>query len=688
MSLVPWACRRQLLRRLRALPTSAKQLRATLTSASAATRAPPHGASSCTGHRIAPSLPQSTSLACMPLVASASPRPLYSSTLFSDFPTAFPKNRPFSTAVPLRAASETAPKPYYVTTPIFYVNAEPHIGHLHSCLVADVLARYHDLRRGGCSQFDRHGHPIDPTELERLVATSPCPRSILSTGTDEHGLKIQKVAEAAGEDPKHLCDRISGRFKDLAQAANVDFHRFIRTTEPSHREAVHHLWNLLKSKGFIYKGMHAGWYAVSDEAFYPGTQVREVVNEATGERYMESIETGARVEWSSEENYKFKLSAFQDDLIRWLESNPEAIRPTKRYNDVLGELKSGLQDLSISRPSSRLSWGIPVPDDPDHSIYVWVDALTNYLTVTGYPWADVAAPSESGPRAWPADVHVVGKDIIRFHAIYWPAFLLGAGLPLPKTILAHSHWTMNKSKMSKSKGNVANPFDAIKLFGLDAIRFFLMRVGGNFASDADYSPAVLLSYHRKYLQGQLGNLLSRISAPKIHARFARFVRDGAPEVERLGASVVSPLLDDEARAMAASLETALIELPDKVDELMARFEFSKALEIIVETTIGQTNELVQRLEPWSTSTSDEVALEAVILVSESLRITGTLLRPFMPAKMDELLDVLEVEPERRTRWSELVTLDGDRRLKASVKVRPAGAAKVQALFPRLEEEAV
>ncbi|SPO34802.1 probable METHIONYL-TRNA SYNTHETASE, mitochondrial [Pseudozyma flocculosa] len=595
----------------------------------------------------------------------------------------------FSTTSPPRSSQDQAPlKPYYVTTPIFYVNADPHIGHLHSCLVADVLARWHNLRRAGYSQLDHQGLPLPESSIESRIAAAPPGRSVLSTGTDEHGLKIQKVAEALGQDPKQVCDRVSGRFKELADAGNVDYHRFIRTTEPSHVDAVSHLWRLLKSKDLIYKGSHEGWYAVSDEAFYPDTQVREVVDEKTGERHMESIETGARVEWSSEENYKFRLSAFQDDLVRWLETDPNAIQPARRHSEVLNEIRTGLTDLSISRPSSRLSWGIPVPGDPEHSIYVWVDALTNYLTVTGYPWSEPPSDERpSCPRAWPADVHVVGKDIIRFHAIYWPAFLLGAGLPLPKTILAHSHWTMNKSKMSKSRGNVANPFDAIKLFGLDAIRFFLMRVGGNFATDSDYSPAVLLEFHRKYLQGQLGNLASRISAPKIHARLARFTKAGSSEVERLPEDQVSALLDQETRTMVQALEQALTELPSKVDDMMARFEFSKALEAILEGTIGQTNELLQRMEPWSASVPEEVVLEAVVLVSESLRICGTLLRPFMPNKMDELLDVLQVDANRRQRWADLVAVDGPGRLRASIQVRPADAPKVKPLFPRLEVDA-
>jgi len=493
---------------------------------------------------------------------------------------------------------------------------------------------------------------------------------------------VQKVAEAANEDPRDLCDRISQRFKQLADAANINYTNFIRTTDADHKVAVEHLWRALRDRGHIYQGSHEGWYAVSDEAFYPQTQVRKVT--VNGEEQMQSIETGAKVEWSQEVNYKFRLSAFQRPLIDWLRANPTAIQPAQKHAEVLQEIESGLSDLSISRPSSRLSWGIPVPDDPEHSIYVWVDALTNYLTVTGYPeWTESTASSPQ--HAWPADVHVVGKDIVRFHAIYWPAMLLAAGLPLPKTILAHSHWTMNKAKMSKSRGNVANPFEAITTFGLDSLRFFLMRVGGNFGSDSDYNPAVLVEYHRKYLQGQLGNLLSRICAPKIHARLDGFARNQETMLlTRRSASEVEPHLDADTLTLCRSLESNLIELPGKVDALMQEFEVAKALELIVESTIGATNELIQRLEPWAKNTPPVIVLESVVLVTESLRISALLLKPFMPDKMSVLLDTLKVPESERLHPKDLIVCDKDGRLVSHVVQRLPGDGKVEPLFPRIE----
>lgn len=512
-------------------------------------------------------------------------------------------------------------------------------------------------------------------------------RPMFSTGTDEHGLKMQKVAEAASEDPRALCDRISQRFKHLADAANISYTHFIRTTDTDHKVAVEHLWRTLRDKGHIYQGSHEGWYAVSDEAFYPEGQVKTVVGE-DGKEVRQSIETGAKVEWSQEVNYKFRLSNFQKPLVEWLRANPKAIQPAQKHAEVLAEVEAGLTDLSISRPSSRLSWGIRVPEDDEHSIYVWVDALTNYLTAAGYPFAASTGQAEGNvalSSAWPADVHVVGKDIVRFHAIYWPAMLLAAGLPLPRTILAHSHWTMNKAKMSKSRGNVANPFEAIDTFGLDALRFFLLRVGGNFGSDSDYNPTVLAEYHRKYLQGQLGNLVSRICAPKIHARLNDFARDAATHVlHRPLKEQVELHMDSESLSLCTALETSLTQLPANVDALMSDFEVAKVLELILESVIASTNELIQRLEPWSASTHPVVVLETVVLVTESLRISALLLQPFMPQKMSALLDTLKIPQGSRRHPKDLVVTDTDGRLVSHVVQRSESEGKPHPLFPRIE----
>ncbi|KAJ1302733.1 hypothetical protein OPQ81_003046 [Rhizoctonia solani] len=397
-------------------------------------------------------------------------------------------------------------KPYFVTTPIFYPNADPHIGHLYSMILADILARYSRLR-----------HPLRPV--------------VFSTGTDEHGLKIQQAAKEKEVSPQELCDRLSSKFKVLASNSDISHTRFIRTTDDDHVLAVKRFWKRLVERGHIYKGTHAGWYSVSDECFYPENQVENVKDPRTGESYMVSKESGQRVEWSEEENYKFRLSNFRQPLIEWLQNNPQAIRPEPYYRAILDSLtndENATPDLSVSRPRSRLQWGIQVPGDQEHTIYVWLDALVNYLTVAGYPDNTVA---------WPADISVIGKDIIRFHAIYWPAFLLALDLPPPKTLLTHGHWTKDRQKMSKSRGNVADPFLAMGYnqdgtskqrvvvdpeknrgeldIGVDGVRWYMLRAGGTFETDSDWSHNQARKHYQRELSGSLGNLVSRITAPKL-----------------------------------------------------------------------------------------------------------------------------------------------------------------------------
>lgn len=362
-----------------------------------------------------------------------------------------------------------------------------------------------------------------------------------------------------------------------------------------------------------------------------------------------SIESGQRVDWTTEINYKFKLSEFQQPLLAWLEACPDAIQPRAMYDMVKAEIESGLSDLSVSRPRSRLHWGVPVPGDEAHTMYVWVDALVNYLTAVGYP--------HDAP-AWPADAHVVGKDIVRFHAIYWPAMLMAVGAPLPRTIVAHAHWTVNRAKMSKSKGNSVSPVDAIATYGLDTVRYYLMRIGGQLGTDADYASSLLEEHQRKFLQGQLGNLLSRVLAPKIQARLA----GAATTLERPAAW----------RAEDQPLVGALEALPATVDGHMAAWEPSKALQAVFDV-IAHTNEHVQRTAPWTADASVEAIQRTVYLACESLRITGVLLAPVMPQSMTRLLDTLQVPSDART-WRCL-------RLRASVPLHTSNT-KIAPLFPR------
>lgn len=291
----------------------------------------------------------------------------------------------------------------------------------------------------------------------------------------------------------------------MAGRANIANDHFVRTTDPEHRDAVQHAWTVLQEKGYIYLSKHEGWYSVSDETFYPQSGVHLIVDPPTGRKMMASIETGKEVEWSSETNYRFRLSAFRDKLLELYRQNTTFIVPDSRMKDVIRQVESGLEDLSVSRPVSRLAWGIPVPTDNTQTIYVWLDALMNYATKAGYPWA----PGSETKGGWPADLQVIGKDIVRFHCIYWPAFLLALGLQPPKQILTHAHWTLGHEKMAKSTGNVVNPFFALDRFGVDTMRFYLAHDGG-IGSDSDYTNEWIVSRYQKCLQNGIGGLASRI----------------------------------------------------------------------------------------------------------------------------------------------------------------------------------
>ncbi|WWC70413.1 methionine-tRNA ligase [Kwoniella pini CBS 10737] len=480
-------------------------------------------------------------------------------------------------------------KPFYITTPIFYVNAAPHIGHLHSLLLADVLARFSRLR-----------HP------ERKV--------IFATGTDEHGMKIQQAAKARGIDEQAFCDDVSERFRDLAKLANSSNTDFIRTTEGRHQLAVEHFWGKLVERGDIYKGTHSGWYSISDESFYAASQV--VKRESDG--VMIALESGNEVIWEEETNWKFKLSSYKDFLREWL-SKPESVHPPSVRQHLLSQI-SNLEDLSVSRPKSRVKWGIPVPNDPEQSIYVWVDALINYLTVTGYP------KETSG---WPADVHVVGKDITKFHAIHWPALLTSASLSPPQRVIAHAHWTMGKSKMSKSKGNVVDPIQSMRDWSVDGVRWYLMRIGGSLTDDADYAPDQV-EVHYRILADQFGNLLSRISGNKMLKKANRELDFSSPNSE-----------DRDT-----DLDSLLSNLKGEFENKMENYNISGACASVMEV-IAAANKLFTNLAPWSA----EDGTKAIIYAYHTLRISSILLQPIIPTKSNEALDRLGIPPDQRT-WKD------------------------------------
>ncbi|KAB8337078.1 hypothetical protein FH972_021382 [Carpinus fangiana] len=495
-----------------------------------------------------------------------------------------------------------AVKPYYVTSPIFYVNAAPHVGHLYSMVLTDILKRW--------QQFLGN-------------------EAFLTTGTDEHGMKVQQAATKAGSDPKSFCDKGADVFKSLASRAQVSYDNFSRTTDADHRDAVQYAWTVLQEKGHIYLSKHEGWYSVSDETFYPQSGVHLIVDPPTGRKMMASIETGKEVEWSSETNYRFRLSSFRDELLELYRSNPNFIVPDTRMKDVIQQVEGGLEDLSVSRPSSRLTWGIPVPTDETQTIYVWLDALINYATKAGYPFT----PGKESARGWPADCHVIGKDIVRFHCIYWPAFLIALGVPVPKQILTHAHWTLGREKMAKSTGNVVNPFFALDRFGVDTMRFYLAHDGG-ISSDSDYSNEWIIARYKKLLQGGLGGLSSRI------------IRGKGWNVRRAVERATSADAGSHEMDESISAHVKLIrDLPAKVAGDMKSLDISGGLKEIMN--------VINKEEPWtladSDNPSDKVKLDQIIYTcTEALRLSALLMQPVMPDKMHKLLELLGVEPERRT----------------------------------------
>ncbi len=477
-----------------------------------------------------------------------------------------------------------SPDAFYITTPIYYVNDSPHIGHAYTTLACDALARFARL---------------DGKRVHFL------------TGTDEHGQKVEKAAAAAGLAPQAFTDQVSERFRELARAMQVTNDDFIRTTEPRHKAAVQALWRRLAANGQIYLSSYAGWYSVRDEAFF-----------AESELVDGKAPTGAPVEWVEEPSYFFRLSAWQEPLLRLYEERPDFILPATRRNEVISFVKGGLTDLSISRTS--FSWGIPVPDDPAHVMYVWLDALTNYMSAVGYP--DETAPSYR--TFWPASVHVIGKDILRFHAVYWPAFLLAAGLPPPERVFAHGWWTIEGEKMSKSLGNAIDPHELIRNYGLDQTRYFLLREIP-FGNDGDFSRAAMINRMNRDLANDYGNLVQRVLS-MIHKNCdARLPGPGA--------------LAEADRALLG----AAADLLGRVRDAMATQAPSRALEAIFEV-IAAANRYVDGQAPWALRKTDPARMATVLYVlAETIRRLALLTQAFMPEASARILDQLGVPPDAR-----------------------------------------
>lgn len=478
---------------------------------------------------------------------------------------------------------------FYVTTPIYYVNDVPHIGHMYTTLACDVLARFKRL----------DGYTVK-----------------FLTGTDEHGQKVEKAAAAAGLAPQVFTDRVSGNFRTLAR--NMDFSNddFIRTTEPRHLAACQALWRRLRERGEIYLGSYAGWYAVRDEAFYTES---ELTRAPDGSRLAPS---GAAVEWVEEPSYFFRLSAWQERLLDFYASRPDFILPESRRNEVVSFVRGGLQDLSVSRTTFR--WGVPVPDDDAHIMYVWLDALTNYITAVGFP----DTGSEAYRTFWPADLHMVGKDILRFHAVYWPAFLMAAGLEPPRRVFAHGWWTNEGQKISKSLGNVIEPLALVDAYGLDAVRYFMLREVP-FGADGDFSRRAIVGRINGDLANDFGNLCQRV--------LAMINRNCSGEVPQRGA------LSSEDRDLLA-LAYGLIEpLRASIDAQA----FHAALAQIW-SVVAEANGYVDRQAPWALRKSDPARMRTVLYVlAEVIRQLGMVMQPFTPDAAGRLLDQLAVPTERR-----------------------------------------
>lgn len=478
---------------------------------------------------------------------------------------------------------------FYVTTPIYYVNGAPHIGHAYTSIAADVMARFKRL---------------DGYEVFFL------------TGTDEHGQKVEKAAADAGVDPQTFTDTISADFRAMSDTMGVSYDEWIRTTEARHKASCAELWRRIERNGDIYLGHYEGWYAVRDEAFYDESELTLLVD---GVRVAPS---GAPVEWVKEPSYFFRLSDWQDRLLAFYEENPGFIAPVSRRNEVVSFVKGGLLDLSISR--TTFSWGIPVPDAPGHVMYVWLDALNNYVTACGFP-------DEGAARwdFWPADVHFVGKDIIRFHAVYWPAFLMAAGLPVPKRVTSNGWWLMDGEKMSKSLGNVVEPRQLAEIFGLDQIRYFLLREKP-FGADGSLSHAAIISRINVDLANDLGNLAQR--SLSLIAR---------------NCSGVLP-----ARGAATEEDAVLLRSADALLELVRghveRQTFHDGLEEIWKV-IRLANGYIDRQAPWALNKTDKVRMGVVLRVLvDTIRVVATLLQPVMPDSMARMLDQLGVAADARS----------------------------------------
>jgi methionyl-tRNA synthetase len=516
---------------------------------------------------------------------------------------------------------------FYITTPIYYVNARPHIGHAYTTIVCDAIAR-----------------------RQRMLGTD----TFFLTGTDEHGQKVERSAAEAGITPQQLTDRIAGEFRGLWDRMNISYDDFIRTTEERHKLSVQEMFRRIRDRGYIYKGSYSGQYCVFDELYVdaagPGAPCPEC---------------GRPTETVSEENYFFKLSAFEEKLLKLYTEQPCFIRPETRRNEVMAFVRGGLRDLSISR--TTIQWGIPVPDDPRHVIYVWLDALSNYCTAIGFGSPD-KNDQQKFVRYWPADVHMIGKEIVRFHCVYWPAFLMAAGLPLPRSIIAHGWLLFEESKMSKSRGNIVRAETVIEVLGNDALRYFLLREVV-FGQDGSFSFDALVQRYNSDLANDLGNLASRTLT-----MIARYFRGGEVPYPSFGGSRTAA--DD---AIARTAEETIANFASLWDD----YQFSRALEAVW-ALVGAVNKYIVENEPWVVAEKEDEGSRsrlATILytTAEALRIATALAHPAIPestARIWEQLGLGRISEFRLTdlKWGQL---------QHGTKL-----GKVEPVFPRADKSAI
>ena len=475
-------------------------------------------------------------------------------------------------------------KHYYITTPIYYPSGKPHMGHAYSSIISDVFARF---------------KKIDGYNVHFL------------TGTDEHGLKIQRASEENKMKPLEFCNKISKTFKNLCKILNLSNTDFIRTTEDRHKKSVQHLWKELEKSGDIYLSKYSGWYSVSDEAFYNEDEIETKGGEKV------SVNSGSRVEWVEEESYFFKLSKWQDKLLDYYEKNPNFILPQSRKNEVVSFVKSGLRDLSISRKS--FSWGIKVPSNEEHIIYVWLDALTNYISALKYP--DIS--NELYNNFWPADVHIIGKDILRFHAIYWPAFLLAAKIPLPKRVYGHGWILSGEEKMSKSKGNILDPLEIIDNYGLDPLRYYLIKEV-SFGNDGNISKEKLEDCTNSDLANNYGNFCQRVTA------FAEKNCDSkVPD---------SVKFNEQDKNILDNFSNNIKTLRSYIDDQ----KLNSYVDFIV-NVLFDANKYFNDQEPWNKK-NDKKRLNTIIYTSlELIRKISIMLYPIIPSSSIKSLSVFNIK---------------------------------------------